>query len=182
MTRKDFPLVLQEPVSIVLVSFTDGEAMTLRDVLEWFNFRVEIHRVGSRPQFVEILRGNIPTFRDILISCHGDDAGFVIPYQRALSAAELGRKVHLPGKRVLSLGCMTGSEVLADAFLAGGCEAYVAPTGYPEANAALLFAIHLYYFLSAGWSYVDAVEESRKHDAECALYKLWLRQQGAGSA
>jgi hypothetical protein len=181
MTRKDFPLVHQEPVSIVLVSFTEGEAMTLRNVLEYFNYRVEIHRVGSRPQFVEILRGNIPTFRDVLISCHGDGGGFVIPYQRPLTAEELGQKIHLPGQRVLSLGCATGSEVLANAFLAGGCEAYVGPAGGVEANAALLFAIHLYYFLAEKWSYADAVEEARRHDEDCKRFKLWLPQKSAGS-
>ncbi len=181
MVRKDFPLVLQEPVSIVLVSYTDQEAITLRDVLECFNYRVEIHRVGSRPQFVEILRGSIPTFRDILLSCHGDDAGFTIPYQKPLSATELARKIHLPGHRVVSLGCMTGTEALASAFLGGGCEAYVAPTDGVKANAALLFAIHLFYFLAGGWSLSEAVEEARKHDAQCARFKLWLPERSGGS-
>jgi hypothetical protein len=52
--QEDFPLVLQEPISIVLVSYTGLEAMTLRNVLECFNYRVEIHRVGSRPQSLRL--------------------------------------------------------------------------------------------------------------------------------
>jgi hypothetical protein len=68
---------------------------------------------------------------------------------------------------------MTGTDVLANAFLSGGCEAYVAPTGDVEANAAMLFAIHLFYFLEKKWSLYEAVEESRKHDAQCALFRLW---------
>ncbi len=172
--KEDFPLVLQEPISMVLVSYTDGEAMTLRNVLECFNYRVEIHRVGSRPQFLELLRGNIPTFRQVLLSCHGEEGSFVIPYQNPLSAVELAQTVCLPGHIVVSLGCMTGTEALACAFLDGGCEAYVAPTGGVEANAALLFAIHLYYFLEKKWPLDQAVEESRKHDAQCSLFKLWL--------
>jgi hypothetical protein len=170
----DFPLVFQEPISIVLVSYTDGEAMALRDVLECFNYRVEMHRVGSRPQFLEILRGNIPTFRHVLLSCHGESGNLVIPYQNPVSPVELGQIVHLPDHVVLSLGCGTGTEALAGAFLNGGCEAYIAPTDDIEANATMLFAIHLYYFLAKKWSLSQAVEESRKHDEQCSLFKLWL--------
>jgi hypothetical protein len=171
--KEDFPLVFQEPISIVLVSYTEGEAITLRGVLECFNYRVEIHRVGSRPQLLEILRGNIPTFRHMLLSCHGDKDGLVIPYQNPLSAEELAQTVRLPGRIVTSLGCMTGTEALANAFLGGGCEAFVAPTDDVEANAAMFFAIHLYYFLEKKWPLHAAVEEARKHDAQCALFKLW---------
>ena len=62
---------------------------------------------------------------------------------------------------------------LAQAFLNSGCEAYVAPTDYVHANAALFFAIHLFYFLAAKRSLSEAVEESRKHDTGCSLFKLW---------
>ena len=172
--KEDFPLVFQDPISIILVSYTQDEAMTLRGVLECFNYRVEIHRVGSRPQFLEILRGNIPTFHHVLLSCHGEDGNFVIPYQNSLTAVELAQIVHLPNHIVVSLGCSTGTEALAGAFLDGGCEAYVAPTGDVEANAAMLFAIHLYYFLEKKWPLDQAVEESRKHDAQCSLFKMWL--------
>ena len=158
---------------MVLVSYTDLEAMTLRNGLECFNYRTEIHRVGSRPQFIEILRGNIPTFRYVVLSCHGDENGLVVPYQNPVSAMELAQVAHLPGHTVISLGCITGTEALANAFLSGGCEAYVAPTDYVNANAALFFAMHLFYFLAARCSLSEAVEESRKHDAECSLFKLW---------
>ncbi len=180
--QEDFPLLLQEPISIILVSYTEGEAMTLRSVLECFNYRVEIHRVGSRPQFLEILRGNIPTFRHVILSCHGDENGFVIPSQNSLSAAELAHDVNLAGKRIVSLGCETGTEALARAFLRGGCEAYVAPTDGVEANAAMLFAIHLFYFLGERMPMGDAVEESRKHDSQCSRFKLWSPKSGVTQA
>jgi hypothetical protein len=110
----------------------------------------------------------------VLLSCHGEDGNFVIPYQNSLTAVELAQIVHLPNHIVVSLGCSTGAEALAGAFLDGGCEAYVAPTGDVEANAAMLFAIHLYYFLEKKWPLGQAVEESRKHDAQCSLFKMWL--------
>jgi hypothetical protein len=28
------------------------------------------------------------------------------------------------------------------------------------------------------WSYREAVEEARKHDEQCALFKLWLPESG----
>lgn len=176
--QEDFPLVLQEPVSIVLVSYTDLEAMTLRNVLECFNYRVEMHRVGSRPQFIEILRGGIPTFRHVVLSCHGDENGLVVPYQAPVSPAELARIAHLPDHVVVSLGCMTGTEALARAFLDGGCAAYVAPTDNVSARAALLFAIHLFYFMGGKRSLDDAVQASRQHDRACALFKLWRSGDG----
>jgi hypothetical protein len=171
--QKDFPLVVQEPISIVSVSYTDLEAIALRNVFECFNYRVEMHRVGSRPQFIEILRGNTPTFRYVILSCHGDEAGLVVPYQKPVSAMELAQVAHLPGQLVVSLGCMTGTEALAQAFLDGGCEAYIAPADNVDASAGLLFAIHLFYFLATKRSLSEAVEESRKHDAECSRFKLW---------
>lgn len=173
-TPQDFPLVAQTPVSIVMVSYTDMEALALRSVLECFNYRVEMHHVGSRPQFLEILRGNIPTHPYVILSCHGDEHALVVPYQSPVAAAEVGQVAQLPGRTVVSLGCGTGTEPLATAFLKSGCEAYVAPTGGVEANAAMLFAIHLFYFLAAKQSLSEAVEASRQHDAECALFQLWL--------
>jgi hypothetical protein len=70
---------------------------------------------------------------------------------------------------------------LANDFLPGGCEAYEAPLEGVEAKAAYLIAIHLFYFLAEGWSYSAAVEESRKHDEQCARFKLWLPERSAGS-
>ena len=170
---EDFPLVRQVPVSIVQVSFDSTETLALRGVLECFNYRVEIHWVGSRPQFLEILKGNITTFDHVILSCHGDEHAFVVPYQNPVTAEDLAQLIHLPGRTVLSLGCGTGTEAIAATFLKGGCKAYIAPTVGIEANAAMLFSIHLYYFLGTGLTIEEAVKESRNHDAQCALFKLF---------
>ena len=85
----------------------------------------------------------------------------------------MAQVVHLPGHIVVSLGCITGTEALANGFLNGGCEAYIASTHYVNASAALLFAIHLFYFLAAKHPLSEAVEEARQHDAECSLFRLW---------
>ena len=172
--KPDFPLVFQEPLSLVAVSFSDLEAIALRSVLEYFNYRIEIHWVGSRPQFLEILNGNIPTFHYLILSCHGDETGILVPYQESVPAMDLAKTVKLPGKIILNLGCNTGIEPIVRAFLKGGCEAYIAPSDYVEGNAAMLFSIHLLYFLAAKHSLVEAVELSRQNDKQCALFKLFL--------
>ena len=174
-SKQEVPRALQEPLSLIVVSYSSLEAMALRSVLECFNYRVEVHWVGSRQQFLEILGGNVPTFRYVVLSCHGEDDSILVPYERPVSAAELSNTVQLPGRIVVNLGCRTGTEALATAFLGGGCDAYIAPTDYVDGNAAMLFAIHLFYFLAKKHTLTEAVEESRKHDAECALFKLYSK-------
>jgi hypothetical protein len=174
-SERDLPLVLQEPLSLVVVSYSSLEAVALRSVLECFNYRVEVHWVGSRQQFLEILCGNVPTFRYVVLSCHGEDDSILVPNERPVSAAELSNLVQLPERIVVNLGCRTGTEALAAAFLGGGCDAYIAPTDHVKGNAAMMFAIHLFYFLAEKRPLTEAVEESRKHDAECALFKLYSK-------
>lgn len=170
----DFPLVYQEPLSLVVVSYSDLEAVALRSILEYFNYRVEIHWIGSRPQFLEVLKGNIPTNHYFVLSCHGDEKGIIVPDQEPVSTEDLSKIVQLPGRIVVNLGCLTGTEPITKAFLEGGCEAYIAPVNFIEGNAALLFAIHLFYFLAAKRTLSEAVQEACKHDDQCALFKLFL--------
>jgi hypothetical protein len=53
----------------------------------------------------------------------------------------------LQGQTVVSTGCVTGTSAFAKAFLVQGANTYIAPKGYPEASATLLFAVNFYYFL-----------------------------------
>jgi len=171
----EFPLVLQESVSLIVVSYSSLEAVALRSVLECFNYRVEVHWVGSRRQLLEILRGSVPTFHYVVLSCHGEGDSILVPHERSVSAAELASIVQMPGRLVVNLGCRTGTDALAAAFLGGGCDAYIAPTDDIEGKAAMLFAIHLFYFLAEKRPLTEAVQESRKHDAGCALFKLYSK-------
>jgi hypothetical protein len=125
--KTDYPLAFQEPLSLVVVLYSDLEAIALRIILEYFNYRVEIHWIGSRPQFLEVLKGNIPTFHYIVLSCHGDATGILVPEQESISS-----------------------------------------------NTALLFAIHLFYFLSAKYTLTESFQRSCQYDDQCALFKLFL--------
>lgn len=174
------PLVLKETVSIVVIGNTGLEPDALRTVLESFNYRVEIHWVGSRAEAIEILKGNLPTFNHLILSCHGEpeDDAILVPDEPPIQSPELSEIVHLPGKLVLNLGCGLGTDKMADAFLKNGAEAYIAATDYVDGNSAIFFAIHLYYFMALPnrKSLAEAVELSRLHDAECGLFKLFLGQ------
>lgn len=174
--QQDVPLVLQEPLSLVSMGYGDMEALVLRGVLEYFNYRVEVHWVGSRKQFLEIMRGNVPTFHYVVLECHGDDDGIVVPFERPIPAAELKGLVNLPGRVVVNLGCASGTDAFAEAFLGGGCEAYIGPDDFPIANSALMFAIHLLYYLAMERPLAEAVEKAREHDEQCAMYRLHSRK------
>lgn len=171
--QEDVSLGLPEAVSIVLVSSPTLEAMTLGNVLAGFNYRVEVQRVGSRPQFLALLRGHIPTARHVVLCCQGNENGLIIPGQPPVSAPEVAQAVHLPGRILVSLGSMTGTDTLAHAFLRGGCAAYVAPTDRVHPHVALLFAIHLFYFLAGKRSLEEAVEEARHLTSVCSRFHLW---------
>ncbi|MBL8152749.1 MAG: hypothetical protein JNM70_01090 [Anaerolineae bacterium] len=170
------PLVLKVPVSIVVIGDTGLEPHSLRAVLESFNYRVEIHWVGSRAEALEIFRGAIPTFDHLIVSCHGDPevpgGAILVPDEDPISAADLTGRVHLPGKTVLNLGCGLGTLELARAFLGGGCAAYIGASDYVEGNSAVFFAIHLYYFLTTPnrLPLGEAITRARSFDAECGLF------------
>ncbi len=177
MSAHTLPLVLKDTVSIVVIGDTGLEPHTLRAVLEGFNYRVEIHWTGSRAEALEILRGSIPTFDDIILSCHGDPeaGGILVPDEPVITADELAQVVRLPGKRVLNLGCGLGTAALAAAFLTNGSAAYIGASDDVDGNSALFFALHLYYFMALPnrKPLAESVELARQHDAECALFQLY---------
>jgi hypothetical protein len=171
------PFVPKETVSIVVIGSTGHEPFALRTMLEAFNYRVEIHWVGSRAEAVEILKGNIPTFPHLILSCHGDEAEggcILVPDEPPLTAHDLRDILHLPGKIVLNLGCATGTPAFAESFRAGRCAAYIAPTDYVQGNSALFFAVHLYYFLARQQTLEMAIAQARNHDEECGLFQCFL--------
>lgn len=168
-----FPLVHKESLSLVALGDT-GEAHALRGVLECFGYQVEAHWVGSRAEFLAIMRGEIPTHQSVILSCHGDEGAFLLDPERPVAASDLAGQIALPGKLVLSTGCETGTGALAAAFLGGGCAAYIAPTSEVEGRAAVLFALHLFYRLAGKQPLAVAVAEARALDDECALFSAFV--------
>ena len=170
----EVPYVRKETISLIAIG-DPLEATALRSVLERFNYRVEVHWVGSRKEVLEILRGTVETFPYLILSCHGDErGGILVPDEPVITTAD--NEINLPDHIVLNLGCGTGQEDDASRYLTGGCRAYIAPTLAIESSSALLFTIHLFYFLKQQYSLADTVRLSRGHDAECELFQLWERK------
>lgn len=170
------PLVEKTPISIVVLENSDLESTALRSVLEYFGYRVDIHWVGSRKEFVEILKGNIPTQDFIILSCHGDEQEgiYTLPEEKPISASEIKETAKLVGKTILSLGCETGTKELAEAFLNSGCKTYIAPSGAPFGNTALLFAIHLCYEMRQNKkSFKEAMEAAKNFNSDSRMFALF---------
>jgi hypothetical protein len=152
------------------------EAMALRAVLERFNFRVEVHWVGSRKEMLEILSGRIETSKHVIISCHGAEKGINVPEEKPISPSEIQKMANLKGKIVVNLGCLTGKKEYAQAFLEQGkVVAYIAPTDHVHGNSALMFAIRLFYELGKKKSLQEAVKTACGLDKRTGLFKLLVK-------
>lgn len=170
------PLVPKLPVSLVVLEGADMEAVALRAALEYFNCQVDTHWIGSKKECCEILRGNISTHSILVLCCHGDETGILCGGEASITPTDVAECAAVGGKSVVVLGCNTGNESFADAFLHGGADAYIAPAGYPEGDAALLFGIHLFYAIQQhGKSVREAQASACAFDDESAMFKLWSR-------
>jgi hypothetical protein len=151
----------------------------LRAVLESFGATVLLHLPGTPGDILAVLNrpGTEPSL--LIVSGHGDEAGFVIEEVGEglgidtamvvggdrLPPRAIAERVHLPGWTVLSTACLTGGGVMADAFRRGGVAAQIGPEDYPEGTTAALFAIQFCYELIV-----------RERDVEDA----WRRAAGYG--
>ena|ERR1700756_5926727 len=96
----EVPYVPKKAVTIVVVG-DSFEANALRAVLENFNYRVAMHWVGSRKEFLMLLDGRIPISDEmIVLSCHGIEQGIDVPGEQPVG----------PRKLVQLLSCQTRSS------------------------------------------------------------------------
>lgn len=168
----EVPYVPKKSITIVVVG-DSFEASALRAVLENFNYRVTVHWVGSRKEFLMLLDGRIPINDDIVVlSCHGIDQGIDIPGEEPVGPQEISEVAKLPNKTIINLGCKTGDTAFQEAFKQAGAAHYIAPGDYPEGSAAMVFAVSLFYLLKAGRSFHDAVAQAASMDNETEQFKL----------
>ncbi|MFH1444594.1 MAG: hypothetical protein ABIG34_04380 [Candidatus Peregrinibacteria bacterium] len=137
-------------ISIICVNENAAlETVALRGVLEYLGYVPSIHWVGSVQQFKTLLNDGKKHLSEwIVLSAHGCKEGFYGTGNEVVSLKEL--TIKLPKARVLSLGCMTGTEPFAKAFLNGGADCYIAPPSSPEGNSALMFALLLLWQVHEG--------------------------------
>ena len=145
-----------EKQDLTIIAIADAlEATAVRAMLEGLNYRTTTHWVGSRAEFLKLLAGEIPTDETVVLSCHGDEAGILVPDEPAVTASDIRDHATLPGKTVLNLGCLTAA--LAPAFQTAGTTHYIAPTDYPDGTAALTFTTNLFFLRAHGIPLAEAV-------------------------
>jgi hypothetical protein len=160
---------------------TTGQGVTLRPMLECFGIQVELCRVGQARHLAAAL--SAPEVPFVIVECHGDDGVIVLdelaeevqrfqPFGPRVTPDDVRRISELHGATVIATGCQMGEEQMADAFLDGGAEAYVAPTGAPFGYASVFAPALLFYELTEGRGIDAAVDRMRAHDDELAMWQL----------
>ncbi len=151
---------MSQPVlAIDIVCIDDAlEALAIRSVLERWGAKVTLHLVGQAADIVRILGGAEVISKHIILSCHGDERGLLLPelassveetqpYHKVLTAANLREFLRLPDCLVINTGCSLGTPEFAAAFLESGCEKYIGAADYPEGDWTLFYVLRFFYEL-----------------------------------
>jgi hypothetical protein len=180
------------PRRMVIVD-TDStfEALTLRQVIEWLGeVPVDWVGVGRSRHLIRCLRGRGGRAEHLILCCHGDDDGIILPelhpsvaegepYVDRFGPEAIRREARLKGRTVICTDCATGK--LAEAFLDAGAAAVIAPVGDPHGSAPLVFLTNLYYgLLVLGKDLGTAVDRARKAGGDARMFRL-LRSEHSGT-
>lgn len=149
------------------------ESVALRGALEYLGYVVSTHWIGSKESFLKLLSGEVPIDNTVIISDHGYKKGFMLSDEKVIKPEEFKGQITWKDKKVVSLGCCTGSKEFADAFIKSGVATYLAPDDYPDGNATLTFAIYLFFLLKKGDSLSVALEKAKQLDKELDSFKLY---------
>lgn len=159
------------------------EALSLRNALEYFGYKVRLRYIGRPSDFMSILSMDIED--DFLVICnHGRDGGFVMPEleesvylpnepRDLIQVSDLRDLVMLRDSIVISTACGVGYESMSKVFLKGGARAFIAPKDYVEGNAGLLFVLQYFYRYLSKDNSDRAFESAASVDEETSLFKLF---------
>lgn len=169
----EVPFVPKENITVLSIG-NSLEAVTIRALLESFNYRVTTHWIGSRKELLKILTGEIKTDQTIILSCHGVEDGIVIPDEPVLGAGEIANTAKLNDKFIVNLGCLTGSAEIVNAFRESGVKTYIAPVDYPSGSAAIGFISNLFMLLANGTAAEESTSRAAAFDAETKQFRLFV--------
>ena len=168
-------------VDIINIS-DDFETIALRSSLEYWGVKVSLHLIGKAQDLVDVLDGQTPISPNIVLMCHGVDAGIVLPelapsiaqqqpYKNFLTPANISQFIKLPDAIVINTGCATGNQAFAQAFLKNGATHYIAPGNYPDGNASLFFLLNFYYYhLAQSWPVETAYTKAHAADQDTNMF------------
>ena len=171
-------------ILILVIGGTGNEPEALRQALEYFGFFVAVKYIGRPKDFMAVLGGETVFDPDcIILSCHGEDGEIIMPVlgeavyeadepRGNMTVSDIDKYLHLQGKLILNLGCTTGEKAMATAFAKQNT--YIASNDYTEGNAALYFAVTLFYELSKdGVTVAEAFKKAKSTDSETQLFQIY---------
>lgn len=170
-------------ILILVIGSTGNEPEALRQSLEYFGYFVVIKYIGRPNDLISVMIGDFLFDPDcIILSCHGENGEIIMPVlgddvyeadepRGNFSASDIDKYLKLKNKLILNLGCTTGEKALAKAF--SKKNTYIASDDYTEGNAALYFAISLFYELSKGTELDKSYKIAKATDSETKLFKIF---------
>ena len=170
-------------ILILVIGSTGNEPEALRQALEYFGYFVAVKYIGRPNDLISVLKGDLPFEADcIILSCHGENGEIIMPvlgedvYEQDepkgnITVSDIDKYLKLKDKFILNLGCTTGEKGLAKAF--SKKNTYIASDDYTEGNAALYFAISLFYEMSKGTDLDKAYKIAKATDSETKLFQIF---------
>ena len=154
------------------------DVSAIRAVLEAFSLRVHLYDLVQKRNALEVLAGDLPGAEYVILCCHGsgtldgvprlrlevidqadgdyDQAGGWEQAEIELTPANIPDHFRGQGRTLICIGCGSGQEAFAQAFLRAGFRAYIAPRGSgTHTNATLLFIAGFFYHLLAATRVYD---------------------------
>lgn len=167
-------------VEVIDIESRDGGAVSA--ALERFGLRVRRTHVGQARHLVRAL--SEPSAEFVVLLCHGDEGSILLPeladevqryqpFAGHVTPERLRSFARFDGQVVVATGCDTGAAALAEAVLACGASAYVAPDGAPFGYASFFAPVAVFYELTEGRSLDEAVERLGARDAESAMWRVF---------
>lgn len=141
----------------IIVIHDAKEASAIRSILEYFTIQIRMHYIGNVQHLISLFKAQDYLSKTIIISCHGDKEGLLIPelskeieekmpFHKTLSAPNLLEMLNFNDSLVINTGCCLGKEEFAKSFIAKGVRTYIGATDYIEATTMLMFVINFAYF------------------------------------
>ncbi len=172
------------PVDI-LVMADSTESYAIRSILESFGIQTRTHYIGNVRHLISLLKEQDYLYETIIICCHGDKEGLLIPelstdleetmpFRKRLNALNLLEILSLNNRLVINTGCCLGNKEFAQSFLASGTRAYIGALDYIEASAMLMFVVNFaYFYFVMKLSIKDAFDKARFHLEDKMDVILW---------
>ena len=168
----------------ILAIEAGNEPHALRSACEHWGAQITVTWAGNSAEIIDYF-SEVPADDLLIISGHGEQDALLLPqlhesiadnypFRDRITSSELCSFVKMGGGCVLSLCCESGTKRMAHAFLTGGASLYIGPSGSPDGNVALMYALELLYACLVEKKSIDqGHQEASKHDDDRASFVIY---------